>query len=85
VLLEEESSTNDEGEEVKEEEVEVEDEPEMKPPLQMLDTDNERKVLVNEQWQEGQTDGRVTDSAEDTYTMIMQNIEDDIPSGADYK
>jgi hypothetical protein len=80
VLLEEESSTNDEGEEVEEE---VEDEPEMKSPLQMLDTDNERKVLVNEQWQEGQTDGRVTDSAEDTYSMIMQNIEDDIPSGAD--
>jgi hypothetical protein len=79
-ILLKEGSTDEKEDEVKEE---VKEEPEMKPPLQIFDTDNERKVLANEQWQEGQTDGRVMDSAEDTYTTIMQNIEDGIPSGSD--
>jgi hypothetical protein len=87
VLLEDES-INDKEEEVKEDEVEdVEEQPEMKSSLQTFDTDDEQKVTANEQLHLGQTDDHVMDSAEDTYTTIMSNldksIDDDIPSGYD--
>jgi hypothetical protein len=88
-LLEEEL-TDDKEEMVKagEEEVdEVEEQPEMKSSLQTLDTDDEQKVPANEQLHLDQTDDHVMDSAEDTYTTIMSNldksIDDDIPSGYD--
>jgi hypothetical protein len=87
VLLEDES-INDKEEEVKEDEVEnVEEQPEMKSSLQTFDTDDEQKVPANEQLHLGQTDDHVMDSAEDTYTTIMSNldksIDHDIPSGYD--
>jgi hypothetical protein len=53
----------------------VEEQPEMNSPLQMFDTDNDRKVPSNEQIQVGHTDVRDMNSAEHMYSKIMSNID----------
>ena len=67
-----EGTTKDKEGEVKEV---VEEQPEMKSPLQMFDTDNDRKVPSNEQLQVGHTDVRDMNSAEHMYSKIMSNID----------
>ena len=67
-----EGTTKDTEGEVKEV---VEEQPEMKSPLQMFDTDNDRKVPSNEQLQVGHTDVRDMNSAEHMYSKIMSNID----------
>jgi hypothetical protein len=67
-----EGTTKDKEGEVKEV---VEEQPEMNSPLQMFDTDNDRKVPSNEQLQVGHTDVRDMNSAEHMYSKIMSNID----------
>jgi hypothetical protein len=59
------------------EEKEVMDEqPEMKSPLQWLDIDNDKKVPANEQLQVDHTDVRGMSSAESMYSKIMSNLDE---------
>jgi hypothetical protein len=85
----EDESTNDKQDEVPDEAKDIEEEPEMKPSLQMFDIDNDEEETADDQLHVSQADSRVMDSAEDTYTTIMsnldKNIDSDIPSSYDIR
>jgi hypothetical protein len=70
--------TSGKHDEVTDESEDVEEQPQMKPSLQMFGIDNEREEVADEQPQGGQADNRVMDSAEDTYSTIMTDLDTNI-------